>query len=601
MKYNFYTLLLLLSSFFLIFTNVWADETNNETTDEEVVVTATRTEQTSSQSPGVTEVTTKEDIENHSAATISEAVAGNGVPVTSYGGSSGTASIMLDGSAPEQTMVLVNGVSVNTGTTGAADLSYFPTVGVQKVETVHGPLSALYGANALGGVVNIITDLTGTPQNRFSVSGGSFNTRSLGLELQEKNWGIAAGGNFSDGFRARTGNNSNFLMAQYDFSDDPDQYLKLYLNYMAKFTEIPGSITFPSINADENDRNTGINLQGKGVFLSGIWEYKVSSQYLDTRYHDDFTDDRYQTWNHGIDCAGLYSMGNHELLAGSTYKYLLSDSTLNGGQHSSGNLGLYVQDNWAINDRFNLVSGIRYDYFTNFPAPLSPRISLGYSASPCLTLKCGYGRAFRAPTINELYCNQFNMFGDPNLKPEEGERVDLIGEWKKESQSLTVNVFHSFLVNGIKWIYDAGNSSTTVQNMKTVNTSGVNLTWINTWNDRFTGKVRYQWQDELMQDDTGTFRYNFLGANRVELEFGVKLNLWQINLGWKYAGDRSKQWQTGNLMPDYNVGSLSVAYRPNKILTWVLAADNLASQNYQIQDGYPMPGMDVSLSMKYIF
>jgi outer membrane cobalamin receptor len=304
-----------------------------------------------------------------------------------------------------------------------------------------------------------------------------------------------------------------------------------------------------------------------------------------------------------MDCAGLYSIDNHELLVGSTYKYLISDSTLNGGQHSSGNFGLYIQDNWAIDDRFNLVSGVRYDYFTNFPAPLSPRISLGYSATPYLTLKCGYGRAFRAPTINELYCNQpvFNMFGDENLKPEEGERIDLISEWKRESQSFTVNIFHSYLVNGIKWIYDGGNSSTTVQNMKTVNTSGINLTWAKTWDDRFTGKVRYQWQDELMQDDTGTSRYNFFGANRVGLEFGVKLNAWQIDLGWKYAGNRSKQGQTGDIMPDYNVGSLSVAYRPNKILTWVFSVDNLMGQNYQIQDGYPMPGMDVSLSVKYIF
>jgi outer membrane cobalamin receptor len=601
MKSYFYIALLLFGSISLIFANVWADETNPEATDEEIVVTATRTEQTSAQSPGVTEVTTKEEIENHSAATISEAMNVNGVPVATYGGTSGTASIMLDGSTAEQTMVMVNGIPVNTGTMGAGDFSFFPTAGVQKIETVHGPLSALYGANALGGVVNIITDLTGSPQTQLDFSGGSFNTRSLGLSLQQNNWGIAAGGNFTDGFRSRTGNNGNYLMAQYDFSDHPDQYLKLYGNYMAKFTEVPGSITYPSTNAWENDRSSGINLQGKGGFLSGVWEYKVFGQYLDTQYHDDYADDRYQTWNYGIDCAGLYSVGNHELLAGGTYKYLFSDSTLNNGQHSSSNFGLYLQDNWAINDHFNMVSGVRYDYFTNFPAPISPRISLGYAATPNVTLKIGYGKAFRAPTVNELYCNQpaFNMFGDPNLKPEEGERIDLISEWRKESQSFTVNAFHSYAVNGIKWIYDG--SSTTVKNMKTVNTTGLNLAWTYTWEDRFMGKIRYRWQDELMQDDIGTARYNFFGANQVELEFGVKINDWQILLGWKYAGDRSKQLQTGDPMPDYNVGNLSVAYRPNKVLTWILAVDNLANQDYQIQYDYPMPGMDVSLRMKYIF
>jgi outer membrane cobalamin receptor len=597
MKSIIYIGLLFLSGIFFIGANVLADDSGNESTDEEVVVTATRTGQSAAQSPGVTEVTSKETIENSGKSTVAEVVAGNGINIATNGGISGVAMVQLDGSTAEQTLVLVNGIAANTGCAGSVDLSCFPVAGIQKIETVHGPLSSLYGANALGGVVNIITDLTGAPQNQVLLGDGSFNSRNLGVNFQQKKWGLACGANFSDGFRERTKTDGSFLMAQYNFSDSRDKYLKLYWQATARTTEAPGSISWPLPDAAQNDQNFSLNLNGKSSLFQGVWEYKVFAQYLDVKYYEYSIPYRHQTLNSGFDCAGLYTTGSHEFLTGLTYKHQYSDSSID-EQHALDTGGLYLQDSWFMSDKVSLVTGVRYDYCTNFPAPLSPRINLGYAVDPDFTIKCGYGRAFRAPTMNELYWNQpeYGMIGNQNLKPEEGDRYDLIGVWKKGAGSLTVNLYQSNMINGIRWVTE-DYITYTVDNVAKVQTNGININWEKTWGEFITVKAGYHGLDEWGWDE-GTQSYsndlNTFG-DQMDLGFGLQFKVWGCRLGWKFAGNRNNQ------TPDYNTGSLSLNYRPNKVLTWVLAVDNLTNQSYQIVAGYPMPGIDVTLHMNYTF
>ena len=592
-----YILILLFGSVFLALPRAFAEDSSNETTDEEVVVTASRTEQTLSQSPGYTEVITGEEIKESGKTTVAEVVSDQAIPVATNGGVSGVAMVQLDGSSAEQTLVLVNGIAANTGCAGSVDLSCFPVAGIQRVETVHGPLSSLYGANALGGVVNIITDLTGGPQNEALFSGASFNTRNLGLNVQQNKWGIACGANFSDGFRERSQSDGNFLMAQYNFHDGQDDYLKLYFQAMNRTTQVPGPISWPSTDAQQTDHNFSVNLNGKNSLLQGLWEYKVYAQYLDVQYTEYSIPDRHQTWNGGFDCAGLYTAGNHELLVGLALKHQFSDSSID-QQHTQDSAGLFLQDSWSITERANLTSGLRYDYYSNFPAPVSPRIHLSYALTPEFTLKGGYGKAFRAPTMNDLYWDQsaYGMTGNPDLKPEQGERYDLTGVWKNGTHSLTVNLFHSNMTDGIRWVNTSGYNYT-VDNIAKIKTTGANIQWEKTWNGFFTGKIGYRWLDEKgwneaaqsFSDDLNVF------GNQLDLGFGLRFERVNCRLGWKFAANRNKQ------MPDYNTGNLRISYKPYKSVTWTFTVDNLTNQNYQVVKDYPMPGMELKLTMNYLF
>lgn len=595
--------LLPLCIFLLTFT-VWAAD--SEIPEEEVVVTATRTEQTSLESPGLTEVINGDDLQNKDTSTVTQVLARNGQMVSTYGGATGANNIRIDGGSSEQTLVLINGVPANTGCEGSADLGSLPAVAIERIEICHGPLSALYGANALGGVVNIITDLTGAPSSSISLQTGKYQTRSLGLALKDKRWGIALGGSMTEGHRERSETDSAYLLGQYDFLQGTDEYTSLYWQYLNKDNQVPGSELFPCENAKQAEENSALNLNGKKMWLGGQWEYKIFGQSLDLKYDDDDPDypqhDRHQTVTYGADLAGLYELENHQLLGGVMLKEDHFESTVSGKNDQSSS-GLFFQDSWNISDGLKLITGLRWDQCSDYSSPVSPRVALVKSLAENITLKIGYGKAFRAPTINELYWNQpaYGLYGNKDLKPEEGERYEIIQEWRQGSQAITVSFFQSYLTNGIRWD-DPGDYTYTALNIDKLRTSGAGIAWENTWREIFTCRLGYQWLDEKAWDET-TESYsldkNFFGANHYSLGMALKYGPWQTGLNWKLVQDRIRQ--SGTKMPDYHTGSFDLGYQINDRLKIILTVDNVTNEKYAIYNGYPLPGRESQLVLNYRF
>lgn len=590
---------------FLLTFTAWAAD--SEIPEEEVVVTATRTEQTSLESPGLTEVINGDDLQNKDTSTVTQVLARNGQMVSTYGGASGTNNIRIDGGSSEQTLVLINGVPANTGCGGSADLGSLPAVAIERIEISHGPLSALYGANALGGVVNIITDLTGDPSSSISLLTGNYQTRSLGLTLKDKRWGIALGGSMTEGHRERSETDSAYLLGQYDFLQGTDEYASLYWQYLNKDNQVPGSVSFPYENAKQTEENSALNLNGKKFWLGGQWEYKIFGQSLDLKYDNDDPSypehDRHQTVTYGLDLAGLYELGDHQLLGGVMLKEDHFESTISGKNDQSSS-GLFLQDSWNIRDGLKLIAGLRWDRCSDYPSPVSPRVALVKSLAENITLKIGYGKAFRAPTINELYWNQpaSGMYGNKDLKPEEGERYEIIQEWRQGSQAITASFFQSYLTNGIRWDDPEGDYTYTVFNIDKLRTSGAGITWENTWREFFTCRLGYQWLDEKAWDET-TESYsldkNFFGANHYSLGMALKYGPWQTGLNWKLVQDRIRQ--SGTKMPDYHTGSFDLGYQINDHLKIILTVDNVTNEKYAIYNGFPLPGRESQLVLNYRF
>lgn len=576
---------------------IWADDTDNNVSEEEVVVTASRTAEPESQAPGKTEVITKEEIQSSGAATVSEVLASKGVTISSYGSKSGSATVRLDGSNSYQTLVLVNGVPATAGPNGSSDLSYFPVAAIERIEICHGPLSALYGSSAVGGVVNIITDLTGEPMNEIDQGHGSFNTHSMDVIARQKDWGLAIGGMTTDGYRDYSDAKSNYFMGQYNFFQKGDEYLKLYWQHLYKDAHSPGSTTFIDY-AGEKDQNLAVNLNGVSKIFNGDWEYKIHGQQYDLRYSDGSGEYEHQVSTYGVDAAGQYQLGIHQLITGFALKQEEFDSTTF-GEHSRTNGGLFLQDSWPLGNRFKLVTALRQDEYTGFASPLLPKVTLVSSITSELTVKAGYGKAFRAPSFEDLYWNQpsWGMYGNPDLKPEKGDRADLIAEWKRNRQSITVDVYQSNLRDGIAW-ENAGGNTYTVSNIDKMRIQGINLNWSNTWADIVTTSIGYNWIDKEgynsatveYDDDLNTF-----GKQHLNLGLNFKLQNWQYGMDWYLIQDRSDG------MPDYDVLNLNLIYQINRNLSVKASVDNFNNQYYEINDGYPMPGRNYTLSTKYTF
>jgi outer membrane cobalamin receptor len=577
---------------------IWADDSDNNVSEEEVVVTASRTAEPESQAPGKTEVITKEEIEQSGATTVAEALEDTGVNISSYGGKAGAATVQLDGADAKQTLVLVNGVPANTGTDGSVDLSYFPVSAIERIEVSHGPLSALYGSSAVGGVVNIITDLTGRPLNEINVSYGSFDTKSLDFKYQQPNWGVALGGNMTDGFTDYTETYSNYLMGQYNFFQTQDEYLKLYWQDLSKHGQKRST-------TEEADQNLAVNLNGLSKMWAGEWEYKIYGQHYDLHYDPD----RHQLSSYGIDAAGRYQLENHELLTGGTVKQENCESTAY-SNHFRNDGGLFVQDNWQLSDRWKLIAGLRQDYYTDFTSPLLPKITLVNSLSDQISIKAGYGKVFRAPSFQDLYWpttssvydgTTYIYSGNSNLKPEEGDRYDFITEWKRDQQLISLDIYQSNLQNEIDWVSTSSAPniiSYTSTNFGKVFVNGVSLNWQNTWANIVTGKIGYNYLDKKTDDQ----EYNYFGKNQFNVGLDFKYKAWQYGMNWQFIRDREYVSSGYAIkLPNYDVLNLNIKYLASKNLSFTLTIDNSTDEVYQVINKYLMPGRSYTLSTKYTF
>jgi Outer membrane cobalamin receptor protein len=602
-KYRFFLTIVSIALLLLTSSVIWADDSDKNVTEEEVVITATRTAKPETKAPGKTEVITKEEIEQSGATTAAEALTDAGITISSNGGKSGAATAQLDGSNSFQTLVLVNGVPTNVGPDGSTDLSYLPTSAIERIEVSHGPLSALYGSSAIGGVINIITNLTGQASSEAVLSGGSFNTKSTDIKYRQLNWGLAAGGGMTDGYRNYSKTYSNYLMGQYNFFQTNDEYLKLYFQDLSKHGQQPGSITWPS-EANESDQNVAMNLNGLSKIWGGEWEYKIYGQHDDLQYNDSFSDYEHQISSYGIDAAGRYQLGVHELLAGITTKDEIFDSTTFGG-HSRMDNGLFLQDNWQLGSRYQLIAGLRQDYYSKFSSPLLPKVTFIDSINDQITIKAGYGKTFRAPSFEDLYWNETGMYGNPDLKPENGERYDLIAEWKQQQQAIYIDIYQSHLQDYIAWApTDASGMVWEVSNLHKTEMNGIGLNWQNTWANLVTAKIGYNYLENKVTDPfLGDNQvYNYFGKQQFNLGLDFKYQAWLLGMNWYYVTDRD--YVSSGItyqLPDYDVLNLNLQYSINHNLSFTLIVDNSTDEQYQVKSGYPMPGRCYTLSSKYTF
>lgn len=589
------------------FNSVFAE--NGTVYEEEVVVTATRTEATQLEAPGMTEVISKDEIEKSGTTTVAELLDKEGFTVSSYGGTTGIATIRFDGGDPDQTLVLINGVPANSGTMSVVDLSLFPTTGISRIEVSHGPLSSLYGSNASGGVINIITDLTGEPVNFYKMTYGNADhvnadSKEAVITVQQPKYGFVLGGNSNKGFRDNSATDRYFLMYQYDFIQKNDESLSLFVQSVAKDGGLPGTVQAPTPKDKQNDRIHAMTLTGKKYLMSGLWEFKTYSDYWKETSFTGGIDYEYNYHNYGVDAAGLYLLGNHEILFGTTFLSSDTDSTLY-GEHQLENAGIFAQDSWSLGEQWKLISGLRWDTGSEYSSPVCPKISLVYLANNEFSLKFGYGKSFRAPTISDLY---LSSGGNPDLDPEIGERYDITGEWRKNIHSVSINIYQSHMKDGIDWIWvGPGEWDWAVQNFDKINANGLNLNWRMKWNDNFNSNLKYSWVDKENWDQTSQVykEDNFFGKNKLAVGLNYQNANFRSSLNWEYVWDRADQmdYSTYSLkkMDDYNVVKWNLTYIYNEMLNYNFSISNLTNQDYAIYYGYPMTEREYKLSVNYSF
>jgi len=575
---------------------------------QEIIVTASRLPQLKSSLPWSISVVSNEDLKLMGSKYLSDALAGVvGTDVISNGYLGALSSVRLRGSSSQQVLVLVDGKRSNSPLNGGVDLSNYPVDEIERIEVVRTPLSAVYGADAIGGVVNIITKKPDQGGKSLNVSMGSFNEQKVRLSYNysDKSWGtyFTAGQHKDDGFRP----NSQFAELDYNMKIEKilSETSRLGLEYgnFSADKRIPGSATYPSPNAFQNDRNNllGISLavspdQGSS-YLAKIYQRGESNHYIDP---DLLTDSDNQTVISGLEIER--HSGN--LVLGMEARQDAGNGNAIAGYKAIRNIALYCEDTFGILDL-----GVRVDQHSTFGSVLTPRAGIKKQFNRDISVSLAYSGAFRAPVLNELYGNYpaywaggLPYLGNPNLKPEKGYLTEISAEFMQKARITVFSGKTSDLITS-SWPVNSSFTAYSPINLNSVTRQGMEFEYQQTISPLLKSVINYTYQNCV--DDGSGDKVVYLPDNKANLSLLIGDSFGGGSIVAKYVGERPyfdypppAYAATKALLPDFFIVDIHL-FRKIWGTEVYLGADNLFDKNYQLIANYPQPGRRYSFGMKW--
>lgn len=415
----------------------------------EVVVTATKTEKDLNDVTQAVSVITREEIKKTGATDVAGAIQNvTSVHIAGFGTPGSVESLNIRGASSAQVLVLLNGMRMNSSRDGGFDLSMIPVSveDIERIEIVRGPGSALYGSDAVGGVVNIITKKPATNRSAVKGSVGSHGYDDIFLSNsgRQEQWYYSLSGEreTSDGYRLNSDLYQWIYGGKLGYDLSKTSSIEVTANYLQNELGSPGSTIFGiTPNARQQERNAVFGAAYNGKIVPSL-DLKVSGyRKQDTlSFKDpdtiDFvtglpapTSSRHESTSDGGEAQISWLVTSwDQLTAGYEIRRDSLDSfdAQNGtASHSASLKAYYLQDEINIGEPLILVVGGRRDDHSVFGHKFSPKVSARYYVKSTGTIiRASYGKSFRAPTFNDLFFKSTDAVGNPNLRPESAKEYE---------------------------------------------------------------------------------------------------------------------------------------------------------------------------------
>ena len=545
-----------------------------------------------------------------------------GLNVVQSGGPGGQTSVFIRGTNSNHTKVLIDGIDVGDPTTpnGALDLAHLLTSDMAQVEVLRGPQSGLYGSDAIGGVISIITQ-KGEGPARWTASNeagsvGTFN-QSVGVSGSQDNYNYAL--NIAH-FQATNvpvtplqllppgqqaiGNNYDNMT--YSFKGGIDVSDSWTLNTVLRYTEATLLSTGDSTGTccdTQQTRDTHHEFFGreeavwslldgriKNYFGANISNYWESTQGPFDPVSNITTGDRIKfDWRSVTEVAT-----GQNLVAGLEREDSRLDVT--GFSAQTGNQAGYVE--WQSNfaKRFFLTANIREDDNDSFgdhmTYRIAPAVIVPFTET---TIKASYGTGFKAPTLNQLFQSfpEFNFFANPNLKPEQSRGADVGFEQPLFNDRIRFG--STYFKNNITDLINSSADGTTLINVDQAITEGTESFITASIIDRV--KVRTDYTVTRAVDASTGLQL----VRRPKEKFSVTtiwnpidpLTLSATVLRVSDWTDNDRDFTTTLVAPGYTTVNLRADYAINDQLKVFGRIDNLTNVHYQVPTGFLAPGLGV--------
>ncbi|KGE79538.1 TonB-dependent receptor domain-containing protein [Halomonas salina] len=398
-----------------------------------LVVTAALAPRTADESLASVTVIDEDQLRRQDPTDITDALrAQPGVDVTTNGGFGKTTGVYLRGTGSQSTPLMIDGIRLRSATLGSPAWQFLEPRMFERVEIVRGPRGSLYGADAVGGVVQLFTpEGEGEPAPRITLGGGSFDTRRASASLSGSEGGtryhVAASRLESDGYEIVDGqgdkgydNTTGLMRLSHTFAGGAE------LGVLA--LRARGNTEFDTFGSPSD---TDYVQQVAGVYgelpITEYWSTRLTLSEARDEEDNHYTtsSSTFETQTRTARWENTLTFGSHELVAGTEYARDDVDSTTTFDEDSRDNTAVFTQ---ALMDFSPLTvqASLRHDDNEAYGEETTGSLALGVALDDIHTLRASYGTAFRAPTFNDLYYPFDGFFvGNPDLDAETSESFEL--------------------------------------------------------------------------------------------------------------------------------------------------------------------------------
>ncbi len=577
---------------------------------EPVIVTATRTPLAADAVLSDLVVIDAQAIRDAGAATLPELLqARGGAEIASNGGPGQTSGIFLRGTNANHVVLLIDGVRVNSASAGTNAFENIPLAQIERIEIRRGPSSSLYGADAIGGVIQIFTRQGPRTEARLGAGsrGGYEASAGLGRTFGSTAVSVQAGVSGTRAFSATNASNA--------FSYDPDRDASANRHLALRIDQVlaPGhEFTARWLHSRTTTRfDAGLDVDGNHV--DDFARQRLGSVALESRhrltagwtstlrlargtdvnrsagqYPSVFRTDQDQaTWQNDLAAFG----GQLALGAEWRRERVASDTAFTVDRRSIRSVFASHAGAW---DAHTLQVSARHDANSQFGARNTGNLAYGYRVSPLWRVSAAAGTAFKAPSFNDLYYASPFFAGNPELRPERSRSTEAAARYDDGSLRAGLSVFHSRVTDLIA----IDSSFSTVQNVAQARIRGATLDA--GWRSGVL-EARAAWTRQSAVDaDTGT-RLVRRARDHASAGLSAAAGPWRAGVDLVASGARfdAASNDPASRMGGYGLVHVHAAYRiaPDWTLSARLA--NAADKRYELVRGYNTPDRNLFVALAY--
>ena len=594
----------------------WANE-NTET----IVVTANRTIQDKFDTLASVEVFDRQSIDQLKPDSIAELLSRvAGINATTQGSAGHQTSLFVRGTNSDHVLVLLNGVRVGSATLGTKEFATIPVALIERIEIVKGPRAALWGSDAIGGVIQIFTRQLDAGQAQLGASIGHDNFwqvyGSVGLGNESHNYTLSGFAEETDGYDVIKPDPNNIYAANQP-DDDGYERQSLSLVGLSTFSD-----TFSlEVNAQLDQGNTEIDTSFGGdefehdnyhALLRGHWSLGKTNLQLSYAKSVDENEDNGDEQYEGA--TSSYFKTTRDQASGLVqYQYSATALISAGADWYDEQISSHTQFSDTSRNAYAVFAAarqeanvwkfeqaIRYDNVGDTDSETTFQLSAGYQISEHWLVALSHGTAFKAPSFNDLYWpDAFGSAGNPDLISETSRNTELLSRFQYDNIELEISAYHTDINDLIEWApIDANDPFSNWQptNLSKAEIKGIDATGTLTF-EHISHQLSASHVDaENKQTNSQLFLRPYFSAN---YSLGYQLDSVDLTINVNYQGGRTDS--SGVELSSATLINVNANYDVTDALTIYAKITNLADREYQLAYQYPSDGQGYRVGLDYRF